>query len=144
MTAKLDLGEFNNLVENMVDLIDGIGRQAAKDGASFAKKTLKAKIKHRDKNLANAINPRRESNNSWIINATGEPSKYEKWVHNGRGAVKAKKGKVLHWVADDGTDVYVKYSSPFGGYKYYNLASVKVQRNAHRYVTEASRELGII
>lgn len=143
MSAELDLREFNELVEKMSKLNELTLSKAAKDGANFAKKTLKTKIKHRDKNLSNAINPRKESDNSWIINATGGPAKYEPAVHDGRKAVKAKKGKVLHWVADDGTDVFTKYSSPFGGYKYYNLASVKVQRNAQSYVTEAAKELGI-
>ena len=142
MSANVfDMREFDEFLLKYEEISNVSNRLLAKESESTSKKIAKSKFK-RDKNLSNAIKAR-EIGSYWIINATDQPAKYEKYVHDGRDEIRAKDGKVLHWVANDGTDVFSKYASAFDGYQYYDKTFGLLEPKIPNFIKEAIDELGI-
>ena len=104
---------------------------------------LASRQKSRVKRLANDIAITHVSDTCNVIHSN---QYYEKWVHDGRGPVVAKKTKALHWVTDDGQHVFVpkpKKVAPFAGYHYYEKAEENSRRNMNKYASIAAKRVGL-
>lgn len=70
---------------------------------------------------------------------TSSQTYYWKWWLNGRGAVVPKRAKYLHYFTH-GTEVFSKYSAPFGGHrktiepKYEEAAANELDNQIQRYI----------
>lgn len=118
--------------------------RATSEGAVLSSRYyLASRQKSRVKKLANDIAITRVSDTRNEIHSN---QYYEKWVHDGRGPVVAKKANALHWVNDDGTHVFIpkpRKVAPFSGYHYYDKAVANTQRNIGKYINVASRRVGL-
>ena len=141
----LEYEAWKNLEIKLEKFPKTLGEKVAKAATKNTKDYLKSKVK-KNRNLVGSIMARAVSDDEWHVQSRGNPSKYDYYVSEGRDSFSAKKKKALHWIGDNGEDVFVmkpKKVAAFGGYQHYKHGADETVNSLDKYAKEALKEVGV-